>query len=183
MRAFPLIILFYYLPEKEAYIKALRDTNLTNPNPVNRDATLVYLSMLRLILQERSPTEALPEIFKIIQTDPIKEAFNQAIKGEIRDVKISKGWVVHGIYLSIQAWIQASLGRTFSEVINWVILQGGDTDTNATIAGSVIGMYYGEKKKILEEENIKILLSTDPSKGDLPVDPKYHPATALSILQ
>lgn len=186
MRAFPLFLLFSYLPEDQAYHRALDDTNLTNPNPVNRDATLIYLTILRYIQQGTSSQEALPELVKMVQTEPIRDAIINAAVGLTRDVKTNKGWVAHPIYFIIQAWMQADLGKSYSEIINWIILQGGDTDTNAAIAGSILGFYYGEQK-LLEDpvtsENIKIVLNADTTQGTLAIDIKYHPVSILESLK
>ena len=35
---------------------------------------------------------------------------------------------------------------TFKEIITKICLQGGDTDTNAAVAGAIIGTYYGYNK-------------------------------------
>lgn len=186
MRAFPLIILFYFFPEQDAYQKALRDTNLTNPNPVNQDAILIYLTFLRLISQKVSPNQGIPELIRISQTEPIRMALTQASLGQPRNVHENKGWIVHPIYLLAQGWLQIAQSGSFSKVINWVILQGGDTDTNGAIVGSMLGYYLGEdkmKSEPITSENIQIILSADISKGDLPINPSYSPIVGLHFFK
>ena len=73
-----------------------------------------------------------------------------------------------------------------SDIINWVILQGGDTDTNGAIAGALLGTYYGEarmKEDPTTNNNIQILLAADYSQGQLPINNNYHPATFLQMIQ
>jgi ADP-ribosylglycohydrolase len=46
----------------------------------------------------------------------------------------------------------------------------GDTDTNAAIAGALLGAYYGYDKIIendITRENIDILLKCDTTQGDI----------------
>jgi len=182
MRAYPLVLLFNYLPEMEAYQKAMEDTSLTNPTSVNRDAVLIYLTALRLATTKGNPQS----LISLAQTEPIREALTQGFEGKTRNVTYLKGWVAHPIYLLMQGWLQAITGRNFSQVIHWIISQGGDTDTNAAIVGSLLGVYYGEKAMLedpLTRENVEILLSADYTKGDLPTDPVYHPANLLHLLQ
>ena len=186
MRAFPLILLFQYLPEDQAYLTALKDTNLTNPTEVNRDATLIYLTILRFVLQEISPQEGVPQLLTLVQTDTIRKAITEAAQGLNRDITINKGWVAHAIYCSVQGWIQIATGKTFAEVINWVILKGGDCDTTACIAGSVIGLFLGFEKMLQEPitaSNIDIILNAKTTQGDLCIDALYHPANALAALK
>ena len=182
MRAFPLILLFQYLSEDQAYLTALSDTNLSNDNPVNRDATLIYLTILRFVLQETSPQEGVPQLISLAQTEPIKIAITEAAQGINRNLTINKGWVAHAIYCSVQGWIQIATGKTFAEVINWIILKGGDVDTNACIAGSILGCYLGEEKMLQEPitaNNINIILNANTTEGDLCINALYHPANAL----
>jgi ADP-ribosylglycohydrolase len=186
MRAFPLILLFQYLPEDQAYLMALKDTNLSNDNPVNRDATLIYLTILRFVLQGILPQEGVPQLISIVQTDPIKQAIIEAAQGFDRNITINKGWVAHCIYCSVQSWIQIGTGKTFAEVINWVILKGGDCDTTACVAGSVIGLFLGFNKMLEEpttKENINIILNANTTQGDLCINALYHPANALAALK
>jgi len=186
MRSYPLILLFYYLPETEAYQKAIQDTALTNSNPVNQDATLMYLLAIRKILSGISTSEGIPQLISLAQTDTIKTAIQQAAQNQQRIVTTQKGWVAHAIYISMQAWLQAEAGRSFSDIMNWVIMQGGDTDTNGAIAGALVGTYLGEEKmkeEPITNDNIRILLEADYSQGELPISLKYHPRTLLQILR
>lgn len=186
MRSYPLILLFQYLPEDQVYLKSLQDTNLSNDNPVNRDATLIYLVILHLISQDISPTQGVSQLLNLVQTEPIKQAIIEASQGIDRNLNINKGWVAHPIYCIIQGWIQVGIGKSFAEIMNWIILKGGDTDTNASIAGSVIGFYLGESKMLEEpvtKENINIILNANTIQGDLCIDYLYHPANILNVLK
>lgn len=186
MRAFPLVLLFYYQPER-VYQLALADTSLTNPNPVNQDATLIYLTALKMILQGVPVSSGMPELIQLAQTEPVREALIQAAEGTSRDLTPNKGWVIHAVYVLAQAWLQADLQkRSFPEIMRWIILQGGDTDTNGAIGGSLLGLYYGEKKMLedpVTRKNIEILLSAETEKGSAPLLPEYHPAAVMRMLQ
>ena len=194
MRAFPLVLLFIYEDPKnpERICKlALEDTDLTNPNDVNRNAVAVYLLILANVLLGRSPVFVLDEIERLFgdepASDPIYQAVRQAGSGDTRDVTVNSGWVAHAIYLLVRGWIAIQNSRnSYSSVINWVIEQGGDTDTNACIVGSLLGFYLGEDYMTSEDaitsENIKILLEMDTSEGDLPFDPKLLPKGVMKLL-
>lgn len=185
MRAFPLILLFHYLPEQQAYFKAIEDTNLTNPTDVNRDATLIYLLALRSVLAQVKFSDIVSQIISACQTEEIRQAVQQGAQCGSRDITQNKGWVAHAIYCLFFSWRQASENlSTISEILDKIIRMGGDTDTNACIAGSLLGVYYGERKMredFRTSSNLSILLSADTNQGDFPFQDQYHPSKALEM--
>ncbi len=186
MRAYPLILLMYYQPET-CWVKAISDTSLTNPNPVNKDSTLVYLLMIRSVLEGKSATESIPGIIQQSQTPVVREALSQALNRTIRMIDgPDKGWVVHALYMAARAWLMTDLpGTTFSDVMEWVISRGGDCDTNAAISGGLVGTFYGEsglRSDSVTSQNIQILLTSNPQTGQIPYDMRYHPSTGLSLI-
>jgi ADP-ribosyl-[dinitrogen reductase] hydrolase len=185
MRAYPLVILFYMYPNyQEAYLKALKDTKLTNPSIINQDCTLVYLTAVLFLLKKVNPNEIVTTIYKYAQTDEVKQVIVSAIKQEERDITKQKGWVLHAIYLCVRSLLFI-LTYSYSSIINWIITQGGDTDTNAALVGSLLGTYLGEKKLMKEKitaKNIKVLLSADIEQGEIPIKKKYSINAALKML-
>jgi ADP-ribosyl-[dinitrogen reductase] hydrolase len=186
MRAFPLVLLLIFQPQT-AFQKAVQDTDITNPNPVNEDATLVYLLMLQAALNNEKPSSALLRILSQSQTPVIQQALAEALNRTMRMIDQQKGWVAHGIYMTARAWMMTeNSGTTFSEIMKWVMDRGGDTDTNAAIAGGLVGTTLGESGLLrdpLTSRNIQILLSSDPRAGQIVYDLRYHPSTGLSMLQ
>lgn len=183
MRAFPLILLFYLQPDL-VFQRAIEDTNLTNQNPVNQDATVIYLLMLYSALIGEIGSQALPNILEKCQTEPIRNAIQEAINKKMRMVNEQKGWVAHAIYLAARAWLKVEERKTYSEIIKWINLREGDRDTNSAIAGALIGVVFGENQlKLDQEQNINILLNSNSQTGQLPYDLKYHPRTGLDMLR
>lgn len=186
MRAYPLILLFLKQTPEQAYQSSIADTNLTNPNQVNRDATIIYLTILRYILHGIAVQQAIPEIINLSETQEIRDALIEAVQGKDRDIIKNKGWVAHPIYLIIQGWIQAEMGKSYREIINWVIRKGGDTDTNGAIVGSVMGTYFGENKlrcDAITNKNIDIVLGANYNEGNFPLSYEYHPGSILGDLK
>lgn len=177
MRAFPLILL-----GDKALTSGLADTALTNPNPVNLDATLVYLSMLIMAYHGHPPKESLNHLLTTAQTQVIKEALLDAIHNRHRHVAgADKGWVAHPIYFTAKAWLLTQEVFSFEEIIGFVISAGGDTDTNAAISGAIVGLVFGEtqlRSNPLTNSNIQILLNSPNTWYNL-----YKPSTGLIMLQ
>jgi ADP-ribosyl-[dinitrogen reductase] hydrolase len=186
MRAFPLILLFFYQPQT-VFQKAIADTSLSNPNFINQDATLIYLLILKSILDGKTAISALPEIIPQAQTPIIREALSDGFSKRMRMLDgPTKGWVAHALYVAVRAWLFTDTKMPYSEIIEWVIKRGGDTDTNASIAGGVVGLVYGEqtmRNEAVTGQNIQVLLSSNPAMGQIPYPMRYHPSTGLQLLQ
>lgn len=198
MRIYPIIYLLKYFSIKSVFELARRDTNLTNPNDINTGATYVYIAILWLICNGIGAIEGIQKLYILVSNPIVIRAiqsgytdyiyiFIKCQSGKSKwDVKDNKGWVLHAIYLLIIAWLLIDHNKsTYSQIINWVITRGGDTDTNGAIIGSMLGFYLGEEnlqKEPITGDNINIMLSADWNKGAFPLDYKYHPANILNVL-
>lgn len=158
---------------------ALIDCQLTNPTDVNRDASLVYTHAIRACFKgERSKKRVFIQAKRAAQTDAIIEALTDAREGNSeRDIAIkNKGWVAHAIYATFYAFLHFD---DFPSAMRWIVQEkSGDTDTNAAIAGALIGAYYGYEALMADEttaQNWKIVCEVDTSKGDNPRNDQYHP--------
>lgn len=97
-------------------------------------------------------------------------------------MQINKGLFVHGIHC---AYYGLSKFETFNDAIKHVIMLGGDTDTNGSIAGAMIGAYYGYNKMICDLEvknNLDIILNHDSSTGSYSIAPKYRPNVLINLI-
>lgn len=121
MRAYPLILLFFFLPPEQAYLLALEDTNLTNPNNVNRDVTLIYLTALRYILEGKTSTESLPILQNLAQPQEVKDVIKQVITGVHRNVRKNKGWILHALWIAFTAWRYLDSGASFHDIMMFII--------------------------------------------------------------
>jgi ADP-ribosylglycohydrolase len=156
------------------------DVNLSNPYKETRDVNLTYLTVLRMILLGNDSDSLFNVIDMLVDlTDDITIHKNvrlcilQALNFvgndiEERDVGTkSKGLATNALYCAIGGLL---LNQGYSEAIRWVITQNspnstgvGDTDTNAAIAGALIGAYMGFDELMSEDvtrDNWKILLKT-----------------------
>jgi ADP-ribosylglycohydrolase len=116
MRAYPLIFLFYWHSPEEAYQLAMDDTNLTNPTAINRDATLVYLEMIRLIIANTQVKDGLTKLLNSAQTKPIRNALEEAMNGQTRNAKYQKGWVAHPIFFQLKHGFKPQLEEVFQKL-------------------------------------------------------------------
>lgn len=144
MRASPLAC----LPNVNAVIL---DCDLTNPNNVNRYCNWLYVEALRAILRSDKPNgqELFGQVQDLasrlpVQIPDLDKVFEQIVNGQPRSITQSKGWVVHGFYCAMLVLVH--FGTTFtqpSSMLDYIVRLGGDTDTNAAIAGAIIGALSG----------------------------------------
>ena len=158
MRCSPLALLSNY------YSYSTIDCDITNPNTVNRDTNLVYLTILRCILCD-DDTETIIERINTLRSNHkiCDEVWDVIINANhVRDVSgKDKGWCLHALHFSIQ---MLSWSGTYSEAMEYIVNQKGDTDTNMAIASVIIGARMGFNKMMEEDitrENFDIMLNSD----------------------
>ena len=167
------------------------DTKITNPNDVNMECNILYYLVLNCLLEGKTPMEALmASVDFTFGAEPgvpvILEAYEQLNNSsedvKPRDITENKGYVVHSFYCAMWALDQLSKNpdikycTLIDQIINW----GGDTDTNAAIAGAIIGLHHGYEKLMCEDitkENIEIMMNADLSTSECAGSnwKKYHP--------
>ena len=167
------------------------DCSITNPHPVNIYCNQIYIMLIHHAANGSNPSESFNQVVfymnkmedpqsEIItmMTHVSKDYSDYISSGNLelsRNIKVNKGWVLHSLYVAIMAFL---LFDRLDKALDWVIGLGGDTDTNAAIAGGLIGARLGWDTIIKEDrtvENINILLNVDLTTSDFPRDEKYLP--------
>lgn len=151
------------LPENNA----LEDCKITNPNFVCINVNKIYLHMIRMAFNNKDKTIIINETLEIVkQIDhpDITKAFSDGVKNNQRDITFNKGWVVHGLYCAVYSLVNFT---DYKSAIDSIINMGGDTDTNACIAGALLGAYYGFNQLYkLNKKQVDIVVACDTSLGD-----------------
>jgi len=164
MRASPLVVL--------SLGQALEDCRITNPHQVNVECSTIYYEMLRATLEDQDLTKNFLEICERSWHPDIAQMLLEVGNGSPRDITHNKGWVVHALYVALMVITRlGSYFETSSDCYRWIMLQQGDTDTNAAIAGALLGCKLGYQQLHQEQkENIDIMMNV---VADRPVE--YHP--------
>ncbi len=104
----------------------------------------------------------------------IVAAIAQGTAGAARDVTgLTKGWVLHAIYCAFYA-IRPPVPAAYQDRIDEIIRMGGDTDTNAAIAGALLGALFGEAALRAETRtgpNLETVLTV--AGGEIPRPARY----------
>jgi ADP-ribosyl-[dinitrogen reductase] hydrolase len=165
----------------------IADTDLTNPNNVNRECTLLYTQACRFLAQGYPLIKVFENIEKAVSIREVAKILEEVRnlldeRGCICNVRNvqgkQKGWVLHAFYFAMVPllYFDSHFLSNFSMYIDWVIQQKGDTDTNAAIAGGLLGAYLGHNKMIEDSRlhnNLCIMFAADTKQGDYPRDAEY----------
>ena len=166
MRCSPLAFLFDNSP-------IILDCKLTNPSIISVDANLIYISALRLAILGYDRITIFNTIKDISQTVEVRNVLIDVLSKKTRDIRESKGWVLHSFYCAIWSLLYA---LNYQDGIDYIIKLGGDTDTTAAISGALLGGLFGYNSLITEERtkyNINILLTVDTKQSDNPRSTEY----------
>lgn len=141
---------------------SIQDTDLTNPNQTCREAELIHVTALHLLLDSQDPLSVFEQVSKMATIKEIKDVFNTVSCGGVWPYlaeKGMKGWVLNGLYCSMAALVT---NKSYSDFIGYIAtIKGSDSDTNACIAGAIMGAKLGYNKLLTEpltRENIETVL-------------------------
>lgn len=135
MRCFPLVL----LPKDDWKKYSDIDVTLTNDNDVNREASLIYLTVARHFIYGE------PIVFECKQPS-IRQAISDALNDIKVDVSHNKGWVVHALYVALITLFNANSFESGMQFIVNNFFEKTDTDTIMCISGFLLGAKYGFEK-------------------------------------
>jgi ADP-ribosyl-[dinitrogen reductase] hydrolase len=180
MRASPLAILLVSNKKQDCWVT---DTKLTNFHPICIESSKLYFRMIYNLLFNINEPLLIDWTNDIIIQQVIKDVLNIE-KTDVpsnRNVNVSRGWTCHSLYFAMIAYhIQFN---NFTEAMNYIIGKhlDSDTDTNAAIAGAILGLKYGYDNLIKDEitlKNINILRKCSSNRPEI-----YHPKRIDEIIE
>jgi ADP-ribosylglycohydrolase len=173
MRASPLALLNDNHP-------AAIDTGLTNPSPITVDTTIVYVCAVRLALQGVNVDRIMEILPTLASTSEVREVIQQVQNRTPRNLAENKGWCLHGLWSALTLLTQFT---DYADGINYIISShpGSDTDTNACIAGALLGAHLGYQAMVsnpVTADNVERLLAVDPE-----AEPHSRPVQLVILSQ
>lgn len=184
-----------------------QDVWSTNPSRLAYEAEYLYLICLRMALLGFQPMEIwrwvtqagkAPEIKMMIASLTSPGGATWDLVYHPQTLKRTRGWVIFGLYAALACLgfiaradlsLQQSARPSYSQLMAWVIEghPGSDTNTNAAIAGALIGAILGWSALLTDPitvGNIPILMgSTSGSQPtDVPRPPPYRLEDVESVV-
>jgi len=118
------------------------DSMLTHSNPTCLEACAAYCAAIAAGVAGASRDEMF-DAAAAHAKGPAHETIKRAAKGIApTDFFTHQGWVLVALHNAF--WCLHELG--FEEALVQTVARGGDTDTNAAIAGALLGAHYGREK-------------------------------------
>lgn len=164
---------------------AKKDAALTHTHPVCLQANALYASLIaRAVARGGTGAELYEELLTWMKRmkleDSIREAVTCAEHEMPRDFITHRSWVIIAFQNALWQMLHASSPE--DGVVN-TVMQGGDTDTNAAIAGALLGAIYGEEAVPARWK--QAILSCRPERGregvHQPRPERFWAADALTL--
>jgi ADP-ribosylglycohydrolase len=145
-------------------------------------AAVAFVLALRHIIREGDVEGALQKVYEYVRTNKeINEYWTHSLQDEFLPGSLHMGWAKIAWTYSFQMLRQR---MTYKEAILSVLMQGGDTDTNCAIVGSMIGAAMGLKMLYKEAKSqIDVLLKCDPTIGEQSRPAEYAPCAIISLMK
>ena len=120
---------------------AREDSVLTHPNPVCVDACAAYVTAIAVAIAGKNRDQMLEAALAETKERPVADAIRRGSGGEApADFMKHQGWVLIALQ---NAFYQLFSAKNVEEAIVATVGSGGDTDTNAAIAGALVGALHG----------------------------------------
>jgi len=148
---------------------AQQDAALTHPHPICLQANALFaMSIAEAISRLKSPQKIYEDI-KYWATEmrvekSLEKAILDAANSASADYVSQQGWVIIAFQNALWQLLHAS---SLEEGVVDTVMRGGDTDTNAAIAGALLGAAHGYNS--LPKRWVEKILSCRPKAGELHV--------------
>ena len=126
---------------------ARKDAALTHEHPVCVQANALYAALIAHAIREGGTGAGLYETLldwmkRMKLESALREAVELAAHQPPSDYIKQMGWVLVAFHNALWQLLHAP---SFEEGVVDTVMRGGDTDTNAAIAGALLGALYGEQ--------------------------------------
>jgi ADP-ribosylglycohydrolase len=184
MRASPLIPFAHRLDDAEAGALGRRDSALTHPNPVCGDAVGAFVVAGVALLQGASPAQAhrrAGDWARRQGADPaILERLRMAEEAPPVCDGPSQGWVLIALQ---NAFFELLHAERLEDGVVATVRRGGDTDTNAAIAGALLGAAHGRGAVPDQWRACVLSCHAHRARAHNPRPPEYWPADVMELAE
>lgn len=165
---------------------ARADSRLTHPHQVCQDSCAVFVVAIAQAIANGSSAQecyqaALEEARRSSAAPSVVEALCEAAERPPADFQKHQGWVLIALH---NAFYQLLHATNLAEGVIDTVMRGGDTDTNAAIAGALLGAVHGRDS--IPPQWVSSILSCRPlpKSGTLRPRPiEFWPVDALRLAE
>lgn len=161
MRMSPLAVYISQLEDIEELKRAVSlDTHHTHSRRIVVDCNITLAICCRELLRGNGPEAAYKAAKEFALSSMVKGWFEEMEKDEMQVVNKRIGWVKIAFQRSFY-YLKENTG--YEDALRDILIQGGDTDTNAAIIGMVLGARDGFQG--LNEKSVKKVMGWSHVKG------------------
>jgi ADP-ribosylglycohydrolase/fructose-1,6-bisphosphatase/inositol monophosphatase family enzyme len=185
MRISPLGVFGARRPD-DAAIWARADSRMTHPNSVCQDACAAFVVAIAEAITNGCGPKATYEAAQQEASKPgfsptVRECLDRASIETPSDFMTHQGWVLVALQ---NAFFQLLHAESLAAGLSDTVMRGGDTDTNAAIAGALLGAVHG--RDAIPSTWRRALLSCRPLSGTPTAHPRpmeFWPIDALELAE
>ncbi len=184
MRVSPLAVYAHALAPERAAALARDESSLTHPNPVCRDATAAYVVGVAHAVRYGDGAKAAYEAaLGWARANAVVEV-RGALEAAAREAPVCEGQHMGWVLIALQnAFHQLLRAPSLEEAVVATVRRGGDTDTNAAIAGALAGAVHGRAAIPSQWRQMVLSCRPHPMRAVHPRPPAYWPVDVLEIAE
>lgn len=183
MRISPLGIFGSKYKRSDVMKWAKKDAEITHIHPICGQINALFVALLAHAIREGGTGaelyKTLLDWMKSMKLDPVlHEVVKRAAYEPPSDFITNMGWVLIAFQNAIYQMLHAP---NLEEGVIDTVMRGGDTDTNAAIAGTLLGAIYGEDAVPVQWRESILNCRPEVGRANCPRPEKYWPNNAIKI--
>lgn len=184
MRASPLILFGHHLDDRALGELGRRDSALTHPHPVCGDAVGAFVVAGAALLRGAGPEEAQRRASDWCRREAADPVILETLRAAENEAPVcdgpQQGWVLRALQNAFYELLHAP---SLEEGVVSTVRRGGDTDTNAAIAGALLGAAHGRNAVPDQWRQSVLSCHAHPVRARNPRPPEYWPADVLELAE
>jgi ADP-ribosylglycohydrolase/fructose-1,6-bisphosphatase/inositol monophosphatase family enzyme len=184
MRASPLGVLAHALAPAQAAELGSADSALTHPHPVCRDAVSAYvIALAAAVGRGLGPQEVHAEALAWARAHgatAVAEGLSRAAEEPPGCDTPQAGWVLVALQ---NAFFELLHARSLEDGVVATVRRGGDTDTNAAIAGALLGAVHGRDAVPAQWRVMVLSCRAHRLRAHRPRPREYWPVDVMEIAE
>jgi ADP-ribosylglycohydrolase/fructose-1,6-bisphosphatase/inositol monophosphatase family enzyme len=184
MRASPIGIFAHARPPQRAAEIARSDSALTHPNRVPCDSTAAFVVALASAIRHGGTAEsayaAALDWARREAAPPVTKALESAARAAPVCDRENQGWALIALQNAFHELLHA---RNLEEGVVATVRRGGDSDTNAAIAGALLGAVHGRSAVPLQWRSMVLSCRPHPVCAQRPRPMAYWPGDVLEVAE
>jgi len=185
MRVSPLAVAAHALTAEEAAALARADSALTHPHPVCGDAGAAFVVAIgRALRHGDGPAAAYEAARTWARAAGAQPSVRDALEAARERPPVCDGESPGCVLIAFQnAFFELLHGRSLEEGVVSTVRRGGDTDTNAAIAGALLGAVHGRDAVPPQWRSMILSCRPHPLRAAQPRPMAYWPVDVLEMAE